>query len=351
MKLCFTYVSRSNMLWSVPAAIPAALVATALCTSPTSAQQDSVYEESRPAMGTTVDLLIYAAGPEEASQLFELAFQEIERVEAALSSYRPTSEISRINAAADQGPVTTDPEVFRLLERALEHSRLTDGAFDITVAPLVEVWGFSGGQGEWPRDESLQAAREKVGWTYVQLDAVNRSIRFSHPDVELDLGAIGKGYALDRAATVLRGQGVQSALLGAGQSSFLAIGVPPGKQGWTIRVTDPDNPDRALSSVVLGDRALSTSGSDQKFFERGGRRYSHIIDPRTGEPVVGMRQVTVLAETAADADALSTGLFVSGTVQAWELVRKVDGVSALMVANRIAAIEWPSEVSTTETRP
>jgi thiamine biosynthesis lipoprotein len=319
--------------------------------APCSAAPDSLYQEARPAMGTTVEVYLYAPARAEAAQLFELAFEEIERVEDLLSTYRPTSEVSRINAAAGRGPVTTDPEVFGLIDRALEFSRRTQGAFDITVGPLVEAWGFFRGDGHRATDAELQAARATVGWWQVNLDHASRSVAFRKPGVELDFGAIGKGYALDRVARLLRDQGVRSALLGAGQSSYVAIGSPPGAEGWTIRVPDPHNHDQALSTVTLRNAALSTSGSDQRFFEREGRRYTHIIDPRTGEPVTGMRQVTVLAETATDADALSTGLFVLGAVEAAELIRGLSGAGALLVADEVVSVAWPAEVSITETKP
>jgi thiamine biosynthesis lipoprotein len=302
-------------------------------------------------MGTTVEVYLYAANRVRAAELLEAAFEEIERVEAALSNYRPTSELSRINANAAAAPVTTDPEVFGLIERALEYSRRTEGAFDLTVGPLVKAWGFFHGTGRHPSDDELADARARSGWTNVDLSGTTRSVRFVTPGLELDLGAIGKGWALDCAAETLRRHGVSAALLGAGQSTYYAIGAPPEDDGWPIRVTDPHDTARTLSTVLLRDQALSTSGTSEKSFELGERRYSHIIDPRTGHPVAGMAQVTVTAPTATDSDALSTAMFVLGPERAGELLRRTSGIAALLVLDiyserRVLALDWPERAVT-----
>ncbi len=300
-------------------------------------------------MGTTVEIHLYASTRERAAALFEAAFQEIERVEQALSTYRPTSEMSRINANAARGPVVTDPEVLTLLDEALDYSLRTDGAFDITVGALVNAWGFFRGHGRYPTADELSRALARVGWRNVILDRAARTVQFRKPGIALDLGGIGKGFALDRAALILRRHGVTAALLGAGQSSYFAIGAPPDTDGWRVVVPDPDDPRRSLSTVWLRDRSLSTSGNAQKSFEFDGKRYSHIIDPRTGEPVTGMTQVTVIARTALESDALATALFVLGADRATAVLDHVDDVAALLVTtrgtvDRVVAIAWGGSV-------
>jgi thiamine biosynthesis lipoprotein len=327
------------------AALLVLLCSGGIASTPCSAAQDSLFRESRPAMGTTVEIFLYASTRDRAATLFEAAFQEIERIESALSTYRSTSEISRINAAAAHRPVVTDPEVFGLIVRALEYGRRTGGAFDVTVGPLVKAWGFFRGDGRYPSADALSEACAKVGWQRVAVDAARRSIRFLTAGLELDLGGIGKGFALDGAARLLRGHGVDRALLGVGQSSYVAIGAPPDARGWPITVPSPHNPARALSTILLRDRSLSTSGSDQQYFEVDGQRYSHIIDPRTGEPVTGMVQVTVIAPTATESDALSTALFVLGRERAAALIEGLEGKAALLVTDdggeeQIVAIQW-----------
>jgi thiamine biosynthesis lipoprotein len=321
-----------------------------LASAPSAGAQDSLFRESRPAMGTTVDVLLYADGRTRAAELFDAAFEEIERVEQALSGYRATSEISRINAAAARGPVVTDPEMFGLVARALDHGRRSDGAFDITVGALVTAWGFFRAGGRFPSPEELARARGAVGWHYVVLDPERRSIRFAAPGIELDLGGIGKGFALDRAARILRRHGVTAALLGAGQSSYYAVGAPPGTEGWPIVVSDPRVAGTALSRVVLRDRSLSTSGSGEQFFELDGVRYSHLIDPRTGEPVRGMLQVTVTTPSAADSDALATALFVTGPEGAAQLLGQYPDAGAILIADHgpeepVVAIGWSGSLA------
>lgn len=319
------------------------------CAAGASAQSqaaETLFSESRPAMGTTFDVHLYAADRARADALFEAAFEEIERVEAVFSNYRPTSELSRINREAAASPVVTDPEVFDLLARAFEVSRLSGGAFDMTVGRLMKAWGFFRGAGRYPSGAELKRALRETGWRRVRLDAAARTVRFTAPGVELDPGGIGKGYALDCVAKVLREAGVKAALLSSGSSSVYALGAPPGKAGWPVRVPDPVNRARVLSTVVLRDRSLSTSGNYEKFFRLGGRTYSHIMNPRTGRPVEGVLQTTVIAGDATDSDALSTAVFVLGPVRAAALLKNFKGAAALVVtdrkgAGRVVAIGWP----------
>jgi thiamine biosynthesis lipoprotein len=340
----------SRILGHAAAGLQAAILLTAVC-SPCAATPDSLYHEARPAMGTTVEVYLYAPNSARAAELLEAVFEEIERVEAALSNYRPTSELSRINATAAAAPVTTDPEVFGLIVRALDYSRRTEGAFDITTGPLVKAWGFFRGTGRYPSDDELADARARSGWRKVDLDQTTRSVRFLAPGLELDLGAIGKGWALDCAAETLRRHGVSAALLGAGQSTYYAIGAPPDKGGWSVQVADPQDTGRTLSTALLRDEALSTSGSGEQSFELGGQTYSHIIDPRTGHPVTGMAQVTVTAPTATDSDALSTAVFVLGPKHGAELLSGVPETAALLVMETateaaVLVLNWPERVVT-----
>src|SRR5713226_8673502 len=210
---------------------------------------NQLFYESRPAMGNSFDVYLYAPDRERASELFEAAFDEIERVEAALSNYRSSSELARINASAADAPVVTDPEVFAVLERALAYSRQSDGAFDVTVGKLMKAWGFFRGAGHYPSSEELARAREQTGWQRIKLDQRTRSVLLLTRGIELDLGGIGKGYALDCVARVLRDAGVTAALISSGSSSIYAIGAPPGKAGWPVRVPDPMDRTLALSTI------------------------------------------------------------------------------------------------------
>jgi len=332
--------------------VTCAIGATILCfhfvlSSLALAAPDQLFYEPRPAMGTSFEVYLYAPDRERASELFETAFDEIERVEAALSNYRTASELSRINASAANAPVVTDPEVFTLLERAVDYSRLSDGAFDVTVGKLMKAWGFFRGAGRYPSNEELARAREQSGWQRVKLDQRVRSVSFLTRGIELDLGGIGKGYALDCVARVLREAGVKAALISSGSSSIYAIGAPPGKAGWPVRVPDPMDRTRTVSTVLLKDQSLSTSGSYEKFFRLNGRTYCHIMDPRTARPVEGMLQTTVIAPEATDSDVLSTAVFVLGPQQSARFLDKIAGAAAVFVTDRtgserIVEIHWPN---------
>jgi len=328
--------------------IAAVICFAATSSSPALAAPNQIFYESRPAMGTSFDVYLYAPNRERASQLFEAAFDEIERVEAALSNYRPSSELSRINASAADAPVVTDPEVFALLERAFVYSQKSNGPFDVTVGKLMKAWGFFRGAGHYPSSEELARARGQTGWQRVKLDQRTRSVFFLVRGIEIDLGGIGKGYALDCVARVLREAGVTAALISSGSSSLYAIGAPPGKAGWPVRVPDPLDRTRTLSTILLKDQSLSTSGNYEKFFQLNGQKYCHIIDPRTGRPVEGMLQTSVIAPEATDSDALSTAVFVMGPEHSARLLDSVAGTSAIFVTDkkgmgRVVQVRWPNQ--------
>lgn len=273
---------------------------------------EKLFIHSGHAMGTLFTIYLYGPEQQSAEIIFEAAFQEIERIEEALSNYRESSELSRINRLAAQQEVTTDPEVFALIAAALEFSRRTEGSFDVTVGPLMRAWGFFRGAGRYPSNDELRLAQENVGWEKVKLDTARRTVRFSSAGVELDLGAIGKGYAVDRAVHVLREAGARTALVDAGSSTIYAMDPPPGKTGWTVRIPDPADRSKTLTTVMLQNVSLSTSGSYEKFFQLAGRRYSHVMDPRLGTPVQGVLQSTLVASDATTTDALSNAMFVMG---------------------------------------
>jgi thiamine biosynthesis lipoprotein len=308
-----------------------------------------LFSDSRPAMGTTFTVYLYSSDRQTATAAFDAAFEEIERIEEALSNYRPTSELSRINRLAARQPVTTDPEVFRLLQISFAYSRRSEGAFDITVGPLMRAWGFFRSGGHYPTDVELSRARASTGWTQVALDPARRTVKFLSPGMELDPGGIGKGYAVDQVVRVLRDAGITSALVDAGSSTLYALGAPPGKNGWKVVVPTPGDRTHAISEVFLRDNSLSTSGSYEKFFRLAGRTYCHIMDPRTGSPVQGMLQTTVIAATGTDSDALSTTIFVLGAEAGRKLLESIPGTSAIWITEavgqpQIEPWQWPSRV-------
>lgn len=267
---------------------------------------------ARHAMATRFEIALFGGDPSDLRAAGEEALDEIERLEGQLSFYRPESELSHVNARATLGWVTVTPPLFYLLQNAKRLSEATHGAFDPTVAPLMRVWGFAGGTGHLPDAEQLSAARECIGMHQVELDEENYAVRFRRPGVTLDLGSIGKGYAVERAAGVLRENGIERALIHGGTSTLVALGAPPGEPGWTVALQHPSRPDKRIAAITLKDTSLSVSAPHGKAFEAGGRLYGHVIDPRIGEPVQGAALAAVSLPSAMETDALSTALLILG---------------------------------------
>jgi thiamine biosynthesis lipoprotein len=241
------------------------------------------------------------------------ALDEVDRLEQQMTVFRESSEVSHINRHAASGPVKVEPSLFALLVRARELYRETEGAFDITAGPLTKTWGFFRREGRLPDQNEVASARSLVSSEKLLLDYEARTIQFERSGVEINLGSIGKGYALDRVAALIRKGGVRNALLNAGSSSMRAIGRGgAGQSGWSIGLRHPRHQDRRLALLTVHDCALSTSGSEEQFFEVDGKRFGHILDPRSGQPAEGVTSVTVVAQSAAVSDALATAFFVGG---------------------------------------
>src|SRR5215471_13160150 len=239
------------------------------------------------------------------------ALDEVERLEELLSVYREDSEVCRLNREAQDRPVQVDPEVYRLLRVACGISVATGGAFDPAAGALVKAWGFFRGPRRVPADVELEAARKATGSGAVAFDEEHMSIAFRRSGIEFNLGAIGKGFAVDRGLGIVRRRfGITRALMQGGGSSLRTMGAPPADpRGWAVDIGDPCRPGQVLARVWLRDRALGTSGADHQFFVHEGRRYGHVLDPRTGVPACALVGATAMAPTALEADALSTAFF------------------------------------------
>ena len=293
---------------------------------------------ARHAMATRFEIVLHGANPVALRAAGEEALGEIERIESLLSLYRNTSEIAHVNARAAREAVRVSPPVFRLLEQARRLSEQTGGAFDITIAPLVRCWGFMGATGRLPSPEAVVAAREKVGWHLVELDSTNFAIRFARDGVMLDLGAIGKGYAIERAAEILRDAGVTSAILHGGTSTVHAIGHPPDGDAWKIAIERPvedfTTPPPLLATVPLKDESLSVSAIWGRSFQSGDKTYGHVIDPRTAQPVEAALLSVVVLASATETDALSTALLTLGTPGLQQIASLRVGTRCLVVSRR-----------------
>jgi FAD:protein FMN transferase len=241
------------------------------------------------------------------------ALDEVDRLEQQLTIFRATSEVSFINRNAASKEVGVSPTLFGLLLLCLKLYQETEGAFDITSGPLSRCWGFLKRQGRIPEPDEVEEARSLVGSDQLLLDRESCAVRFARPGVEINLGSIGKGYGLDRIKTIMRSR-VKTALLSAGSSSLCAIGSGEvGQTGWVVGIRHPLYKDRRLAVLRLRGQAMSTSGGEEQFFEHEGKRYGHIIDPRSGLPAQCVTSVTVIARSAAVADALATAFFVGGS--------------------------------------
>jgi len=280
----------------------------------------------------------YAHGTEAALEALDL----VGHLEDQISVFRESSEISRINRTAADRPVEVEPRLFGLVELALQLHRETAGAFDITSTPLWRLWGFARREGRVPEPRQIDRVRQNVGSHLLELDGSRRTIRFRRPGVEIGLGSIGKGYAIDRCAESLSAAGIDEVLIHGGASSVLATGSPngaapdpeghaPGLDGWEVGIPHPLRPGRRLAVLRLRDRALATSGGKFQSFLRRGKRYGHILDPRTGWPAEGLLLATAIAPTAALADALATAFYVMGTEKVAEMCRMRPELAAVLV--------------------
>ncbi len=269
---------------------------------------------ARRAMATTFELILPFGTPEPLAA-GDLVFDLIEALEAQLTVYRNSSELCRLNRLAPQVAVPVEPQLFDLLARSAALTEATEGAFDISAGALIKAWGFFKGPARVPSLLERETALQRTGMKHVLLDPERRSVRYQRPGLELNLGSIGKGYALDRAAALLQTERpeISSALLQGGRSSVYARGCQPGEpRGWPIGLRHPWQPERRFGMVYLRDQALGTSAGTHRHLEFQGRKLSHLLDPRRGWPAEGMASVSVVAPTAAEADALATAFYIQG---------------------------------------
>lgn len=289
-------------------------------------------------MATRFEIVLHGGNPVALRAAGEEALDEIDRIEAQLSLYKPTSEIAHINARAAHEPVRVSPPVFRLLEHAQRLSAETGGAFDISIAPLVRCWGFMGGTGRMPDPLAVEEARRKVGMDLIHLDDREFTVSFARDGVMLDLGAIGKGYALERAVELLQDAGVTSAMIHGGTSTVHAIGRPPGDEPWKIAIEQPRQdaaqPGKLLALVPLENESMSVSAIWGRSFQSGEKSYGHVIDPRTGQPAEAALLSAVVLPSATETDALSTALLTMGSAGLRRLAEIREHTRCLVVEQR-----------------
>nr|WP_303652488.1 FAD:protein FMN transferase [Paludisphaera mucosa] len=287
----------------------------------------------RPGMGSAFEIRLGARVP-GAVELAGRALDRVEALEVQLTIYSDDSEVSRLNRTAHAGPVAVESGLFALLERARALSEWSGGAYDVTAGALSQAWGFVRGPRRVPSEAERTEALARSGWRKLRLDRERRTVAFDVEGMVINLGSIGKGFAIDRAVDVIRSHWLPtSALVHGGRSSLFALGSPPGRfaDRWEIALRNPFDDETPLGVFRVRNRAIGTSGGAFQRFEADGRTYGHILDPRTGEPAAGPASVTVLAPDAAEADALSTALYVMGPEAARDLVARRPEVGVVFV--------------------
>jgi thiamine biosynthesis lipoprotein len=306
-------------------ALLAALAALA-CAAPSPAPLVEV-SDGRPAMGTVLEITLYTGNPARGRAALAELFAVAERLDAAMTLYDPGSDLSKLNRAAGRGPIRVDLELAQILEAAIDYARLTQGSFDVTVGPLVALWKRAGETGAPPSAAEIARARALVGADQIGVNGDRAEL--AREGVSVDLGGIAKGWAVDRMRPLLEQRGIERALIDFGQSSVQALGAPPGADGWRLLARAPDS--GALGVLTLSDQALSVSGSLGQMVEIGGRRYGHVLDPRSGMPLERQRQALVVAPDAALAEALSKGLLILGEEGGIALVAAQPGCHGMLV--------------------
>ncbi|HIR75397.1 MAG TPA: FAD:protein FMN transferase [Candidatus Choladousia intestinipullorum] len=306
----------------------AALLATACQRTGTSDHSSGSVSRTGFFFDTVVSLTVN--GTDDDSVLDE-CFTLMENYEAMLSRTRENSDVWKINHSSGK-PVTVSDETASLLSLAMKYSELSDGAFDITIAPYVELWDFKENPGTVPSEADLAEAGSHVGISSLRLDG--NTVTLDDPEAAVDLGAIAKGYIADRVKEFLTSQGVESALINLG-GNVLTIGNRSSSSPWNIGIRDPlGDSDDIITSIRISGKSVVTSGTYERYFEKDGVRYHHILDPKTGLPVQnGLESVTILSNSSAEGDALSTSCFVLGLEKGMELVESLDGTEALFITD------------------
>jgi thiamine biosynthesis lipoprotein len=275
----------------------------------------------------------YANGTQLAIDALEIASD----LEQRLSAFVDSSDVCRINRQASQSPVFVEEETFQLLALARELYDMTAGSFDITASPLWRLWGFHRRAGRRPAATEIQESLHSVGMNHVELDPERYSVRFQRPGMEINLGGIGKGYAVDRISERLTQEGLKNFVVQAGNSSIRAVGSRAGQatDGWRVNLPHPWKRDENLTCIGLCNRSLGTSGSTHQSFHHRGIRYGHILDPRTGMPAEGLISVTAICATAAQADALATAFYVLGLDGSRRFCDQHPDIDAILVSCEI----------------
>ncbi len=287
-------------------------------------------EDGRKKMGSRFEITAVHADPAQARRAIDRAYAEIDRIEAMISSWRPSSVTSEVNRQAGRRPVAVPGELFNLVRRSIKLSQLTGGAFDVTFAGVGRLWDFKADPPRLPEADAIRRALTHVGYRKLVLDAAAGTVFLDDEGVRIGFGAIGKGYAANRAVFVLQENGIDSGVVSAG-GDLVAFGQKEDGSLWDIGIAHPLHRDQVFARLPLSEQAVVTSGDYESFVTIDGQRYAHILDPRTGYPVAHLRSVTIVCPDAELADGLATAIFVLGPDQGLKLINALRGIEALLV--------------------
>lgn len=292
-----------------------------------------IFKKKQSLLGSPFEITVVAKDSVEGNYFTTLAIDEVKRIENLISDWIPTTQISKVNQNAGIQPVKVDQEVYDLVERAIKISKLTSGAFDISYASMDKIWKFDGSMKEMPSEDAIKKSVEKVGYQNIILNSKNTTIFLKNKGMKLGLGGIGQGYIADKIKVLLQVKGCKSGLVNV-SGDINTWGKQPDGQNWTIGIVNPMNKNKVFATFPLDDSAIETSGSYEKYVTFNGKRYSHIIDPRTGYPASGIVSVSVFAKQTEIADALATGIFVLGVEVGLDLINQLNGIGCIIVDDK-----------------
>jgi len=318
------------MRWSSTPAAIACLLAGAILAAAAYAQDGPVLvHKTKYIMGTVYEIAAYGESAGQASKAIDEAFAKVLYLDSVMSNYKPESDLNRLNREGHFHAVSVPADLYRVIQESLQYSKMSEGEFDITVAPLVDLWKAALRGERTPTAEEEAKARACVGYEKIKLIPPDQ-VEFESPCMRIDLGSIGKGYAVDRAAEILRANGIRNALVDAGQSSIYALGAPPGKTAWEVHLRDPSG--RVDPVVMLSESSVSTSEQTPPSL-LGNATAGHIIDPARGEPLKTKYALSVVVKTGTASDALSTTLLLLGPERGKAIVRRLPGAAAIWVSS------------------
>lgn len=292
-----------------------------------------VYTQKTNMLGSPFEMTVVAQDTVEGNYFIQKAIDEVKRIEHLISDWIPNTQISKVNQSAGITPVKVDQEVFQLIDRAIKISKLTNGAFDISYASMDKIWKFDGSMKEMPTEEAIKNSVAKVGYQNIILNEKESTIFLKNKGMKLGLGGIGQGYIADKVKALLIESGCKSGIVNVSGDIF-AWGKQPDGKPWTVAIVNPINKNKVFATFPLEDSAVETSGSYEKYVTFNGKRYSHIIDPRTGYPATGIVSVSVFAKTTEVADALATGVFVLGVDVGLDLINQLKGIECIIVDDK-----------------